>query len=138
MRHTGWLLALLLLVLPACGGGGGGGGISVTVSNETSDALLTRIEFLHEASGAVAAGADFALLGGQTWTGELPLPPGRYWRIVRGTDLGSGAPCVDDARDNAVEFGDPELFVTTVDADDRALIEIFRGLFCDGSGGDGF
>jgi len=136
--NVAWVVSIALFALLAagCGGGGGGGGgggaIQVNVVNQTSDALLTRIEFLDATTEQLVAAADFTAAGGETWTGFLDLPLGSYWRILYGVDLTTGSPCMNDDRVNAAQFGDPSFFITLVEPGDTALTEIFQGLFCEG------
>lgn len=128
-------IALVILLVAGCGGGGGGGGgggaIQINVVNQTTDAVLTRIEYLDATTEQLVAAADFSASSGETWTGFLDLPLGSYWRVLYGIDLTTGGPCMNDDRINAAQFGDPSFFITLVEPGDTSLTEIFQGFFCD-------
>jgi hypothetical protein len=118
------LMTIGLMVGACGGGGGGGGGRALEVRNQTSDAILTGVEFRDLVTDAVVASVSFSVAPGGVWNGFFDCPSGTYYRVVFGTETDGIGSCVQDDRD----FD----FQTTLEDDDRNLIWIFQGFFCDG------
>ena len=127
---------LAALALAGCGGGGGSGGgegLEITIINKSSDAYLTRVEYLDVATEFAVAGADFFIAPGEAWSGILPLEPGTYWEVLHGERLGSGAPCTLDRRAMAARFpGNDQHWQTVIEPDVVQIVIEFEGLFCQG------